>query len=176
MRACSPLIELMNGTLPPLSMISLTPCSSTVGAGRVDHELHVGDAHDGLDEPRHVGDLVAAGDAAVDVEHDGAGLDLIGGESLDELGVARLDRFGDLLARPVDRFTHQQHVHNLHDEYPDRMSGEYMRSAGRGERVAAESVGGARSTSAARRRRSRRAPVRARPQRPAGDARRSGGP
>ena len=29
MRACSPLIELMNGTLPPLSMISLTPCSST---------------------------------------------------------------------------------------------------------------------------------------------------
>jgi hypothetical protein len=79
------------------------------GAGRVDHELHVGDAHHGLDEPSHVGDLVAAGDSAVHVQHSGPGLDLVGSKGLDELDVTRLDRLGDLLARPIDRFTHQQH-------------------------------------------------------------------
>jgi hypothetical protein len=31
MRGCSPLIELMNGTLPPLSTIACTPLSSAVG-------------------------------------------------------------------------------------------------------------------------------------------------
>ena len=76
----------------------------------------------------HVGDLVAAGDAAVDVEHGRAGLDLVRGQGLDELGVARLDRLGDLLARPVDRFTHQQHFDYLHDDYPGRTTEEYMRT------------------------------------------------
>ena len=92
-----------------------------------------------------VGDLVAAGDAAVDVEQTGAGVDLILGQSLDELGIARLDRLGDLLARPVDRFTHQQHLNNLHDDYPGRTSAEYMRSVWRRGTWQQVSADGARS-------------------------------
>ncbi len=46
-------------------------------AGRVDHELRVGDAAHGGDEPEEVVDLVAAGDAAVDVEDVRAGRDLV---------------------------------------------------------------------------------------------------
>ena len=52
------------------------------GAGGVDHELVVGDAAYGGDEPEKVFDLVAAGHAAVDVEDVRAGCDLIGRERL----------------------------------------------------------------------------------------------
>ena len=188
MRGCSPLMELMNGTLPPLSMTAWTPASRAVGVGRVDHELHVGDAHDDVDEPQQIFDLVAAGDAAVDVQQAGPSLDLVHGEGLDELGIARLDRLGDLLARPVDRFTHQQHFGYLHSGCPVRNSVKvYAKAHGlvtrrgrapvRGRPAAAHSSGrsGGTTQSGSCRRRSRERRSRARPGARRG-ARRSAGP
>ena len=92
----------------------------------------------------------------------GAGLDLVGGQGLDELGVARLDRLGDLLARPVDRFTHQQHLQQPPRRLPGTDVCRVYANASRGEKrerrrdrraraAASNRAAGRRATAAGRR-------------------------
>ncbi len=114
MRLCSPLMELMYGTLPPSLMAASTPACRAAGLAESIMSCVSVTLRTVAIEPEQVVDLVAAGDAAVDVEDVGAGRDLLGRQGLDELGVARLDGLADLLASPVDRFAYQQHDHYLH--------------------------------------------------------------
>ena len=120
MRGCSPLIELMNGTLPPASMMACTPASSALGLAESTMScMSVTPMTMSMSQSRSATSSPPATPPLTSMQT-GAGVDLILGQGLDELGIARLDRLGDLLARPVDRFTHQQHLNNLHDDYPGR--------------------------------------------------------
>ena len=109
MRGCSPLMELMKGTLPPLSMTARTPASSACGPAESTMSwvsvtlitVSMSQVMSATSSPPATPPLTSSTDAPA--------VDLLQGEGLDELRVAGLDRLADLLARPVDRFTHQEH-------------------------------------------------------------------
>ena len=110
MRFCSPLMELMKGTWPPSAMAASTPALKASGLAESTMRRVLETLRTVSMSHTHVGHLVAAGHAGVDVEDLGARLVLLSREALDELGVARRDGLAHLLTCTVDRFTHEQHL------------------------------------------------------------------